>query len=168
METNPKEYDTRSIRMPQPNQFYEGRDFSPQGGWQRQPRPQQTPLSQSGVRQPQPRPQQPVLPQSGVGQPSKKAPAKMPKGRVLAIANKLKKGLVIASIMGFGIFGGLATLHQVGTTAATTTNKTTSTQTSSSQNSANFLKQSGTTTATATPTNTATATTAPVTGSSTS
>ena len=160
METNPKEYDTRSARIPQPNRFYEGKNFSPQGGWQQQARPQQPTL----------------LPQSGVGQQPKKAPAKMPKARVLAMANKLKKGLVIASIMGFGMFGGLATLHQVGTTATTTTNKTTSTstQTSSSQNSSNFLKQSGTTTATKTATNTptptsnATATTAPVTGSSTS
>jgi hypothetical protein len=177
METNPKEYDTRSAQIPQPNRFYEGKNFSPQGGWQQQARPQQSALPQSGVRQQQARPQQPtILPQSGVGQQPKKAPAKMPKARVLVMANKLKKGLVIASIMGFGMFGGLATLHQVGTTATTTTNKTTSTssQASSSQNSSNFLKQSGTTTATKTttstptPTSTATATPAPVTGSSTS
>jgi len=131
---------------------------------------------QSGVRQQQARPQPKALPQNGVGQQPKKAPAKMPKAHVLAMANKLKKGLVIASIMGFGMFGGLATLHQVSTTA--TANKTTSTatQTSSSQNSSNFLKQSGTTTATKTATSTPTptststptATTAPVTGSSTS
>jgi hypothetical protein len=161
METNPREYDTRSARMPQTNQFYEGRNFSPQGGWQRQPRPQPS-----------------ALPQSGVGQQPKKAPVKMPKARVLAMANRLKKGLVIASIMGFGMFGGLATLHQVGTTTTATTNKASSTsmQTSSSQNSSNFLKQSGTTTATKTttstatptPTSSATATPAPVTGSSTS
>ncbi len=148
METNPQEYDTRSTRMPQPNWFYEGRDFSPQGGWQRQPRPQQTALPQSEVRQP--RPQQTALPQSGVGQPPKKAPAKMPKARVLAMANKLKKGFVIASIMSFGMFGGLATLHQVGITATANKTSTTTTQTSSSQKSSNFLKQSGTTTATKT------------------
>jgi len=129
---------------------------------------------QSGVRQQQARLQPKALPQNGVGQQPKKAPAKMPKARVLAMADKLKKGLVIASIMGFGMFGGLATLHQVGTTATTTANKTstTSTQTSSTQNNSNFLKQSGTptTTSTATPTSTSTptATTAPVTGSSTS
>ena len=133
---------------------------------------------QSGGRQQQARLQPKALPQNRVGQQPKKAPAKMPKARVLAMADKLKKGLVIASIMGFGMFGGLATLHQVSTTASATTNKpsSTSTQTSSSQNSSNFLKQSGTTTATKTttstatptPTSTATATTAPVTGSSTS
>ncbi|MGI9059632.1 MAG: hypothetical protein ACR2H5_13735 [Ktedonobacteraceae bacterium] len=159
METNPKEYDTRSARIPQPNRLYEGKNFSPQGGWQRQARPQPS-----------------ALPQSDGRQQPKKAPTKMPKARVLAMANKLKKGLVIASIMGFGMFGGLATLHQVGTTATTNKTSSTSAQTSSSQNSSNFLKQSGTTTATKTatstptptPTSTATATTAPVTGSSTS
>lgn len=164
METNPQEYNRRASLIPQQNQRYEGRVATTQDG-----RQQLTRL------------QSPGQPQRVVGQ-KPRAPEKMPKTRVLALANTLKRWLAIASIVGFGTFGGLVALHQVGTTATTTTTSASSTtsQTSSSQASKNFLKQGGnnigsaqssqtaTSTATATPTATATSTATPVTSSSTS
>ena len=125
METNLKEYDTRASWMPQQNQPYEGRVLTSQDG-----------------RQQLARPQNPVLPQGSVGQ-KPRAPEKMPKTRALALANKLKRWLAIASIAGFGAFGGLVALHQVGTTATTSQTSSTSSQTSSSQNNNSFLNQGG-------------------------
>src|SRR5450759_705358 len=127
METNPQVYDRRASWIPQQNQRYEGSVATPQYG-----------------RQQLTRPQSPEQPQRVVGQ-QPRAPQKMPKTRVLALANTLNRWLAIASIVGFGTFGGLVALHQVGTTATTTTTRTSSTssQTSSSQANKNFLKQGG-------------------------
>lgn len=158
METNPQDYDRRASWIPQQNQRYEGRVATAPDGRQQLTRPQS--LEQ---------------PQRVVGQ-KPRAPEKMPKTRVLALANTLKRWLAIASIVGFGTLGGLVALHQVGTTATTTTTSTSSTtsQTSSSQANKNFLKQGGNTigstqsSQTATPTATATSAATPVTSSSTS
>ncbi len=126
METNLKEYNTRASWSPQQNQLYEGRVATPQSSRQQLPRPQNA-----------------GLPQRGVGQ-KPKAPVKMPKARVLALANTLKRWLAIASIVSFGTFGGLVALHQVGTTTQTTSSSSTnSTSSSSSQNSNSFLQQQG-------------------------
>src|SRR5713226_9265669 len=75
METNLKEYNTRASWSPQQNQLYEGRVATPQSSRQQLPRPQYV-----------------GQPQRGVGQ-KPKAPVKMPKARVLALANTLKRWL---------------------------------------------------------------------------
>lgn len=130
METNPYEYDTNVQWAPQQNEFYEWEFVSAQA-------PQQQP----------PRLQNPRAPQSAVGQ-RLSAPEKMPKARALAVAQSLKRWLVVASMVGFGTFSGLAALHQVGTTASQSTksssgSSTTSTSSSSSQNSNSFFNQGG-------------------------
>ena len=164
MKTNPQVYDRNASWIPQQNQRYEGSVATQQYG-----------------RQQLTRPQSPEQPRRVVGQ-KPGTPQKMPKTRVLALANTLKRWLAIASIVGFGTFGGLVALHQVGTTSTTTTTSTSSTssQTSSSQANKNFLKQGGnnvgstkssqttTSTSTTTPTATATSAATPVTSSSTS
>jgi len=125
METNLKEYNTRASWSPPQNQLYEGRVVTPQSNRQQLPRPQYV-----------------GQPQYGVGQ-KPKAAVKMPKARVLALANTLKRWLAIASIVSFGTFGGLVALHQVGTTATTSQTSSTSSQTSSSQNNNSFFNQGG-------------------------
>jgi hypothetical protein len=130
METNRYDYNTTVQWTPQQNQFYEGGYVTPQARQQQLPRPQN-----------------PRTPQSAVGQ-KPRAPEKMPKARALALADTVKKWLVVASIVGFGTFSGLAALHQVGTTASQSTktssgSSTTSTSSSSSQNSNSFLNQGG-------------------------
>lgn len=125
MQTNQKDYDTRASWVPQQYQPYEGRYASTQGGQQQLPRLQH-----------------PGLPQNGVGQ-KPRAPEKMPKARAMALANRLKRGLAIASFVGFGTFGGLVALHQVGTTTTQSTQSSSSNSSSSSQNSNSFLNQQG-------------------------
>lgn len=59
--------------------------------------------------------QQDYLPQQrGVGQ-KPKPPERMPKAQALALARTFKHWLVVASLVGFGTFSGLAAYHQVGT-----------------------------------------------------
>jgi hypothetical protein len=90
----------------------------------------------------------------------------MPRARALALTNTLKRWLVIASIVGFGAFGGLVAFHQVGTTASqtsSTSSNTNSTSSSSSQNSNNFLNQQGGNTS-----GTSSSSSTPVTGTHTS
>ena len=103
METKLKDYDTRASWTPQQNQLYESRFVTPQAGQQQFARPQN-----------------PGPPQHSVGQ-KPRAPEKMPKARAMALANRLKRGLAIASFVGFGTFGGLVALHQVGTTTSQST-----------------------------------------------
>src|SRR5260370_7291231 len=126
METNRYDYNTTVQWTPQQNQFYEG------GYVTRQARQQQFPRTRN-----------PRTSQSAAGQ-KPRAPEKMPKARALALAHTFKKWLVVASIVGFGAFSGLAALHQVGTTASQSTktssgSSTTSTSSSASQNSSTFL-----------------------------
>jgi len=128
METNLIDYDTRASWRPPQNQHYEGELVTPQDSRQELPRPQNR-----------------GLPQRDVGQ-KPRAAEKMPKKRALALARTLKRWLVVASIVGFGTFGGLVAFHQVGTTASqisSGSSKTNSTSSSSSKNSNNFLKQQG-------------------------
>ena len=128
METNLIDYDTRASWRPPQNQHYEGGLVTPQG-----------------IRQELPRPRNRGLPQRDVGQ-KPRAAEKMPKKRALALARTLKRWLVVASIVGFGTFGGLVAFHQVDTTASqisSGSSKTNSTSSSSSKNSNNFLKQQG-------------------------
>ena len=91
-----------------------------------------------------------VLPNSRPQQRSKlqkpQSAERMPKARVLALSNILKKWLVATSLVGFLSFGGLVASHQVSTTATQTSSgssQTTSSTNSSSQNSNGFFKQQG-------------------------
>ncbi|HLL79860.1 MAG TPA: hypothetical protein VKT25_10190 [Ktedonobacteraceae bacterium] len=75
-----------------------------------------------------------------------KAPEKMPKAKAMALATRMKKGLVVASVIGFGMISGLAGFHQVGSTTTSSTSSSTPSSSStksssSSQNSSNYLKQ---------------------------
>jgi hypothetical protein len=94
---------------------------------------------------------------------------KMTKARALALANALKRTLAVASIIGFGMFGGLVAMHQVGTTTTSSnqstsgSSNTNSKSSSSSQNSNNFLQQQGGNTS-----GTSSTSSTPVTGTSTS
>ena len=152
METNPYEYDRIPQWTPQQKQAYQNRPEEAYNAQFIQPQNQK-------------------LPQRGGGQkPGKQV--KMPKARTLALANALKRTLAVASIMGFGMFGGLVAMHQVSNTTTTTTQSTQSTSgssntssnsNSSSQNSNNFLNQQGGNTSGTTSTSST-----PVTGSSTS
>ncbi len=149
METNPYGYDRTLPWTPQQNQFYQNKPAAAQNEQQ---------LSQS---------QNQELPQRGVGQ-KPGTQAKMPKARALALANTLKRLLAVASIVGFGMFGGLVALHQVSTTTQSTqstsgSSNASSTSSSSSQNSNNFFNQQGGNT-----NGTSSTSSTPVTGTSTS
>ena len=153
METNLIDYDTRASWRPPQNQHYEGGLVTPQDSWQELPRPQNR-----------------GLPQRGVGQ-KPRAAEKMPKKQALALARILKRWLVVASIVGFGTFGGLVAFHQVGTTASqisSGSSKTNSTSSSSSKNSNNFLKQQGGNTSGTSSSSSSSSSSKPVTGTSTS
>src|SRR3989440_12805472 len=158
METNLIDYDTRASWILPQNQHYEGGLVTTKDSWQELPRPQNR-----------------GLPQRGVGQ-KPRAAEKMPKTRALALVRTLKRGLVVASIVGFGTFGGLVAFHQVGTTASqisSGSSKTNSTSSSSSKNSNNFLKQqggntSGTSSSSSSSSSTSSSSSKPVTGTSTS
>ena len=134
METNLYDYDTTVQWTAQQNPPYEGGFVTAQAGQQQLPRPRD-----------------PRLPQHGAGQ-KPRVPEKMPKARVLALAQTLKKWLAVVSIVGFGTFSGLVALHQVGATASqstqtssksSTTSNSSSTSSSSSQKSNSFLNQGG-------------------------
>ena len=156
METHPYQNDTHLPWIPQQNQHYEGVGVTTQVGQQQLPRPQNQGLRQKSVGQ------KPRLPE------------KMPKARVLALAYKLKRWLAVASIVGFGTFGGLVAIHQVGTTTNQSTqsssgsSKTNSTSSSSSQNSNNFLNQQGGNTSGTNSSSTNSSSSTPVTGTSSS
>ncbi|GCE28585.1 hypothetical protein KDA_40690 [Dictyobacter alpinus] len=94
-------------------------------------------------------------------------PQKMPKAQALEMANKLKHWFAVSSILGFGAFGGLVALHQVGSTTSTATTSTQATTSTSSQTSKSISQPQegnniGTTTATPTATATSTPTPTPV------
>ena len=128
METNLYDYDTTVQWTAQQNPPYEGGFVTAQAGQQQLPRPRD-----------------PRLPQHGAGQ-KPRVPEKMPKARVLALAQTLKKWLAVVSIVGFGTFSGLVALHQVGATASQSTqtsSKSSTTSSSSSQKSNSFLNQGG-------------------------
>ena len=159
METNPYKYDRTQPWTPQQNQLYQN---TPMG-----PNEQQLLQSQN----------QKSL-QRGAGQ-KPGMQAKMPKARALALANSLKRSLAVASIIGFGMFGGLVAMHQVSTTTTPSTQSTSgssnksSTSSSSSQNSNNFLKQqggntSGTSSSSSSSSSRSSSSSTPVTGTSTS
>src|SRR6266702_3390196 len=155
METNPYEYDRIPPWTPQQNQFYQNKPAAALNEQQ---------LSQS---------QNQKLPQSGVGQ-KPGTQVKMPKARALALANTLKRTLAVASIVGFGMFGGLVAIHQVNTTTTQSTqstsgsSNTSSKSSSSSQNSNNFLNQQGGNTSGTSSTTSSSTSATPVTGTSTS
>lgn len=162
METSPYNYDRIQPWTPQQNQLY-------QNGPVAQNEPQ---LIQS---------QHQKLPQRGTGQ-KPGMQAKMPKARALALANSLKRSLAVASIIGFGMFGGLVAMHQVSTTTTQSTQSakstsgsshTSSNSNSSSQNSNSFFNQqggntSGTSSSTSNSSSSNNTTSTPVTGTSTS
>src|SRR5579872_1770326 len=139
MQANLNNYDTRASRVPPRNQPYTSKFVTSQDGRL------QFVSSQNLAQTQRPPAQKP------------KAPEKMPKARALALANRLKRGLAIASIVGFGAFGGLVALHQVGTSSSSSTptssgssstnssnsTNSSSSSSSSSQNSNNFLNQQG-------------------------
>jgi hypothetical protein len=77
-----------------------------------------------------------------------KPAGRMPKAQALALISKFKQWLVVASLVGFGTFSGLAAFHQVNTPAAASqtssgSSQTTTSATSSSQSSNNFFNQQG-------------------------
>ena len=159
MGTNPYEYDTTLPWIPLQNQLYQNKPAATQNEHQ---------LSQS---------QSQKLPQHGIGQ-KPGTQVKMPKARALALANSLKRLLAVASIVGFGMFGGLVAMHQVSTTTQSTqstsgSSTTSSKSSSSSQNSNNFLNQqggntSGTSSSSTSSSSTNSSSSTPVTGTSTS
>src|SRR5713101_8545665 len=131
METNPYKYSTTVLWIPRQNQLYESAYVTTPSGSQRPSDSQNQGLAQRGV-----------------GQKSK-PPERMPKARALALVHTFKKWLVVASVVSFGTFSGLAAFHQVSTTTSQATNTSsgtsqkTSTTTSSSQSSNSFLNQQG-------------------------
>jgi len=130
METNPYEYSTKVPWIPQQNQLYESTYVTTSSGSQRPSVSQNQGLAQRGV-----------------GQKSKLL-ERMPKARALALVRTFKKWLVVASVVSFGTFSGLAAFHQVSTTSQATntssgTSQKTSTTTTSSQSSNSFLNQQG-------------------------
>jgi len=131
METNPYEYSKTVPWIPQQNQLYENTYVTTCTGPQRPPVPQNQGLAQRGA-----------------GQKSK-PPERMPKARALALVRTFKKWLVVASVVSFGTFSGLAAFHQVSTTTSQATktssgtSQKTSTTTSSSQSNNSFLNQQG-------------------------
>jgi len=131
METNPYEYITTVPWIPQQNQLYENTYVTTRTGQQRPSVSPNQGLAQRGVSQ------------------KSKPPEHMPKARALALVRTFKKWLVVASLVSFGSFSGLAAFHQVSTTTSQATHTSsgtsqkTSTTTSSSQNSNNFLNQQG-------------------------
>jgi hypothetical protein len=149
METNPYEYVRTPSGRPQQNQFYQNKPAAQNE--------QQTIQSQKQKSS-----------QHGVGN-KPGTQVKMPKARALALANTLKRTLAVASIIGFGMFGGLVAMHQVNTTSTQSTqstsgsSNTSSNQNSSSQNSNNFFNQQGGNTSGSNSTSST-----PVTGTSTS
>jgi len=159
METNPYTYDRIQPWTPPQNQLYQNRSATQN----------EQQLIQS---------QNQKVTRRNIGQ-KPGTQVKMPKARALALANTLKRTLAIASIIGFGMFGGLVAMHQVGTTTAQTTkstsgsSNTSSNSSSSSQNSNNFLKQqggntSGTSSTSSSSTSSSSTSSTPVTGTSTS
>jgi hypothetical protein len=160
METNPYQYDRTEPWIPKQNQLYQNQPATVQNE-QQLIQPQHQKALQHGVRQ---------KPGTQV---------KMPKTRALALANTLKRTLAVASIIGFGMFGGMVAMHQVGTTPTQSTqstsgsSSTSSKSSSSSQNSNNFLNQqggntSGTNSTTSSSTSSNSTSSTPVTGTSTS
>ena len=119
MQTNQYDYDRRASWMPPQNQPYTGRYVASQDGGQ-----QFTP---------QPQPERPV------GQ-KPAALQKMPKAQAMALADKMKRVLAVASFIGFGAFSGLVAFHQIGST--TTTQSTQNSSGSSSSNSSNSSNSS--------------------------
>lgn len=59
----------------------------------------------------------------------RKVSARMPKAQALVLLRKMKRGIVIASFLGFGTFGALAMGHAGGATAQQATTSKTTTQT---------------------------------------
>ena len=125
MQTNLNDYDKRASWIPPQNQLYTSRFVTSQDGRSQFALPQH--LAQT---------QRPTGQKPG-------APEKMPKARAMALANRLKRGLAIASLVGFGTFGGLVALHQVGTTSTQSSTNSSSNSSSSSQNSNSILNQQG-------------------------
>src|SRR5579864_5929857 len=112
METNVNSYDTRSSRIPQQNQLYQGRVTTPQNNRQTFQQPLYPGQAQRAVGQISGTPQRGAAIAPLAQKP--KAPAKMPKAQALAMANTFKRWLVVASFVGFGTFSTLAAFHQIG------------------------------------------------------
>jgi cytoskeletal protein RodZ len=159
METNPYKYDRTQPWTPPQKQLYQNRSAAQN----------EQQLIQS---------QNQKVPQRNVGQ-KPGTQVKMPKARALAMANSLKRSLAVASIIGFGMFGGLVAMHQVGTTTTQSTqstsgsSNTSSNSSSSSQNSNAFLNQkggntSGTSSSSTNSSSSSSSSSTPVTGTSTS
>ena len=90
-------------------------------------------------------------------------PARMPKAQALVLLRKLKRGIVIASLLGFGTFSALSLGHTMGVTAqqastTTVTHKTTTTVTTTPKKTIT-VTTTPKTTATTTPKATSTKTT---------
>lgn len=138
MESNPYEYDNYNkpvAWIPQQNQShspyaYEGRYDRTHTGQQ------QSAQVQNQKPQPAAKAQKP------------KAPERMSKARALNLVRGFKKGIVVASILSFASFSGLAAYHQAITTSSKTSSSTQTTPTSgsSSKNSSSSSTSSSSTT----------------------
>ena len=139
MEPNPYEYNSYNqpvAWIPQQNQPeppYEGRYV------RQYTRPQQPPNVQN------------QRPQAAGKEQKPKAPERMSKARALTLVRKFKKVLVVASLVGFGSFSGLAAYHQAITTTSQASNNThtksatgsSSTSSSSNSNSSSSSSNTG-------------------------
>ena len=132
METNPYEYDRTVPWVPQQNQRYDGRYFTP--------RTTQQPVGAAHSAQ-----FIASRPPAVARGPKPRSPERMPKARALALARTLKKWITIASIVCFGTLSGLVALHQVGTTASHTNQSSSkSSQATATPSSSNgFFDQQG-------------------------
>jgi len=130
MEANPYDYDRQIPWMPQQHQYYEDR-YNTGAGGVRLATPQRPPVQQN-------RP----LQQKSVNQ-KPKASGKMPRSRALALANVLKKCLVVVSLVSFGTLSGLVAFHPVSTIASQTSTTSSSSSQTSQQSSSSSQNDDG-------------------------
>jgi len=69
------------------------------------------------------------------------AEKRMPKAEALSLVQRLKRWIVVASVVTFGALGGLALVHVTGVTAQSTNTSTQQTTPASSSQNGGFLQQ---------------------------
>ncbi len=112
METNPYDYNRQIPWIPQQHPYYQHRNATNSTGRDDSPQSRLNPPVQ------------------------KPKPERMPKARAMALAQTLKRWLVVASLVSFGALSGLVALHPVSATASTTSNSTSNNTKSSTSSQA--------------------------------
>jgi hypothetical protein len=130
MEANPYDYDRQVPWIPQQQQYFEDK-YSAGAGSLRLAPPQRPPVQQNRL-----------LQQKSVNQ-KPKASGKMPKARALALANILKKCLVVVSLVSFGTLSGLVAFHPVSAIASQTSAASSSSSQTSQQSSSSSQNDDG-------------------------